>query len=388
MNLRSSLILFLLGAASALCFAETARIPIVAWAGPPSTETTPERYRELAEAGFMINFSGFPNAEAMQKGLDIAHGAGIQQMVSFPELNSDPEGSVRKFIEHPGLYGYYLRDEPNTADFPALTQWAKRIQAVDSKHPCYINLFPNYANAGQLGAGNYAEYVNRFIAEVPMPFVSFDHYPVVGKSLRPEWYENLEIISRAAAKAKKPFWGFILAVAHNPYPVPTIEHLRLQAFSNLAYGAQVIQYFTYWTPRSTVWDFHMGPIDVDGRRTPVYDLVKTMNAEIQKLAPVFFGSHVVHVGHLGSIPRGANAFEPQKPIASIKADGEALVSILAGAKRRYLVLVNRELAKDVTVDVGFLTRVTEVTKEDAVLPENQGRRSISPGGILVFAWEE
>jgi hypothetical protein len=80
----TSLILFLLGAASALCFGETARIPIVAWAGPPSTETTPERYRELADAGFTINFSGFPNLETMQKGLDVAHGAGIQQMVSFP----------------------------------------------------------------------------------------------------------------------------------------------------------------------------------------------------------------------------------------------------------------------------------------------------------------
>jgi hypothetical protein len=384
--MRTSLLLIFVAVASA-AGAQVAKIPIVAWAGPPSNETTPERYQELADAGFTINFSGFPNAEAMEKGLAVAHAAGIQQMVSFPELQSDPEGSARRMKDQPGLYGYYLRDEPNVSDFPALAQWAKRIQAVDSTHACYINLFPNYANGAQLGVPTYGQYVDRFIAEVPLPFVSFDHYPVVGKALRAEWYGNLEIISNAAAKAGKPFWGFVLAVAHGPYPVATIEHLRLQAFSNLAYGAQAIQYFTYWTPRSTEWDFHMGPIDADGRKTPVYDLVKTMNVEIQKLAPVFLGARVEQVGHLGVVPNGAKAFEPRKPINDIKANGDALVSVLTNAGRSYLVVVNRELAKEVKVDVEFEVKATEVSAGDPSTT-NRVSRTLSPGNIVVFAWAQ
>jgi hypothetical protein len=46
---------------------------------------------------------------------------------------------------------------------------------------------------------------------------------------------------------------------------PTIEHLRVQAFSDLAYGAQAIQYFHVLDEQSDVWNFHEGPID---RRTP------------------------------------------------------------------------------------------------------------------------
>ena len=94
--------------------------------------------------------------------------------------------------------------------------------------------------------------------------VSFDHYPVIsdGKgpaSLRGEWYENLEIVSAAARKAGKPMWAFALSVPHSSYPAPTPAHLRLQVFSNLAYGAQVIQYFTYWTPGLRHVELPRGP---------------------------------------------------------------------------------------------------------------------------------
>ena len=285
-------------------------IPILAWHGPPANHTNAERYRELADAGFTDNFSGFPNADAVERALEIGRATGIRLWISLPELHTDPEGTVKRFKDHPALAGYYLRDEPGAGDFPALAAWAKKIQAIDAAHPCYINLFPNYANAGQLGVATYQNYVDRFIADVPVPFVSFDHYPVVGTSLRGEWYENLEIISKGAAAAKKPFWAFVLAVAHHPYPIATLEHLRLQAFSNLAYGAQVIQHFTYWTPEGTSWNFHKAPIEKDGTRTEVYERVKQLNAEIRALSPVFRGAKVVKLGHLGPLPRGTRAFQP------------------------------------------------------------------------------
>src|SRR5688572_6893024 len=94
------------------------RIPIVAWAGPPSNETTVERYRELAEAGFTHNYSGFPNVDAMAKALDVAHAAGVKQFVSVPELATAPEETAKRFKSHPAIAGYYLRDEPSAGDFP------------------------------------------------------------------------------------------------------------------------------------------------------------------------------------------------------------------------------------------------------------------------------
>lgn len=365
-------------------------IPILAWHGPPANETTPERYRELAAAGFTDNFSGFPNAAAVERALEIAREAGIRLWISLPELQSDPEGTVKRFQDHPALAGYYLRDEPSAADFAGLAAWARRIQAVDRKHPCYINLFPNYANAGQLATPTYTEYVARFIAEVPVPFVSFDHYPVVGRSLRGEWYENLEIIAKAATAAKKPFWAFVLAVAHNPYPIAEIEHLRLQAFSNLAYGAQVIQHFTYWTPVSDVWNFHQAPIEKDGKRTEVYDRVKKLNAEIRGLSPVFLGARAVNVGHLGPLPQGTRTFEPAGAVKAIDADGPALVSRLENAGAHYLVVVNRALEGERRVQITFadaveVSRVGKDRNASAVTGPTE-KVTISPGDVAVYRW--
>ncbi len=371
--------------------AQKETLPVLAWFGPPAGEATVERYRELAAAGFTQSFSSFPNADAMQRALDAAQEAGVHLWLSVPELQSDPEKTVQRFRAHPALAGYYLRDEPGAADFAALGTWVKRIQAVDAAHPCYINLFPNYANAGQLGAPNYEEHVRRFVAEVPVPFLSFDHYPVVGKSLRSEWYGNLEIISRAATAAKKPFWAFVLAVAHGPYPVPTIEHLRLQAYSDLLYGAQGIEYFTYWTPKDSTWNFHQAPIETDGKKTAVYDLVKQLNGEIRGLSPVFLGAHVLRVGHLGPVPPGAAVFEPAAPVREVRADGPALVSRLENRDGQYLAIMNRALegpARHVTIRFD-LPQFERIGKDGSSTPMNTSvvDVEIPPGDVIVYRWK-
>ena len=142
----------------------------------------------------------------------------------------------------------------------------------------------------------------RFDQEVPLQLLSFDHYPIVGDHYRPDWYENLEIFSDEARKAGKPFWAFALATAHDPYPIPDLSHLRLQMYSNLAYGAQGLQYFTYWTPgKNPNWNFHHGPIGLDGKRTDVYDKIKTLNTELQALSGVFLGAEVLSVRHTGRL---------------------------------------------------------------------------------------
>jgi hypothetical protein len=368
------------------------KIPILAWGGPPADQTTPERFRELADAGFTHNYSGYSSVATMLAALDIAGATGLRAFASLPQLQNDPEGTARQLKDHPALAGYYLRDEPGAADFPALAEWEKRIRSVDPEHPCYINLFPNYATAVQLGAATYREHVERFVSTVPVKFISFDHYPVIGKSLRGEWYENLEQIAEVAGKANKPFWAFVLATAHAPYPIPTIEHLRLQAFSNLAYGAQGIQYFTYWTPTSTQWDFHEGPIDAKGQRTIVYDRVKQVNAEIQALASVFAGAKVVSVGHTGGLPRGTRAYQPEAPVVSLKTSGlGAAVATIEKNGRRHLVVVNRDFNGPMPIEIAFdpAAKISEVKKDASIVPLANASlsREVGGGDIVVFVWE-
>jgi hypothetical protein len=367
------------------------QIPILAWIGPPASETTVERYRKLAAAGFTDSFSSFPNAESMAAALEVGRQTGVRLFVSIPELATDPEGTARRFRDHPALAGYHLRDEPSAGDFPALATWTRRIQSVDREHGCYINLFPTYANAEQLGTPTYGEHVDRFLAEVPVPYLSYDHYPIAGDRLRGDYYENLEIIAAKARAARKPFWAFALAVAHDPYPVPTLAHLRLQVFSDLAYGAQCVQYFTYWTPQSTQWNFHEGPIDAAGQRTRVYDRVKQVNREIRGLSEVFLGCRVLQVAHTGPLPSGTRAYAPEAPVQFVETrDGGAVVSQVENGGRRYLVVVNRDFRAPVPLRVAFdgFRPVTEVRKDGSLAAVRGSRveRDLGPGDIAVFRW--
>ena len=379
-------------AAAAADKKESRRIPVLAWVGPPSNEATPERYRELAECGFTDNFSGFPNLDAMAAALDVAQGAGIRAFISVPELVSDPEGVARRFRSHPALGGYHLRDEPSAADFPALADQTRRIQSVDREHGCYINLFPNYATPDQLGAPTYGDYVDRFLSQVPVPYFFFVFFTVIGDHLRPNWYENLEIISQKARSAGKPFWAFVLAVAHGPYPIATVPQMRVQAFSDLAYGAQCIQYFTYWTPDDKSWNFHQAPIEKDGKRTPVYDRVRQVNEEIRALSPVFLDATVESVGHTGEVPKGARAFEPGEPIREVHVDGGGvLISRLRYGKRRYAAFVNRDFLKPQTVNVGLegKARVRRLSKTGATerVRGSEVVMVLEPGDLGLLTWE-
>lgn len=57
---------------------EPADLPILAWYGIPAHEATVERFEELRDAGFTLNFRSFPSADAVAKGLDAAGKAGIK----------------------------------------------------------------------------------------------------------------------------------------------------------------------------------------------------------------------------------------------------------------------------------------------------------------------
>ena len=378
-------------------------IEILGWYGPPSTI---DHLRSMANAGFTMSFDNrFANVEAALAGLDAAKTAGVRLLVWCPQLKSDPQATAARLKSHPALGGYFIQDEPAASSFAELAQWVRQLRAADPNHPAYINLFPNYATADQLGVPTYPQYLDDFIKMVPVPYLSFDHYPVIQAggapaSLRANWYENLEQASGAARKADLPLWAFALSTRHYSYPTPTLAHLRVQVFSDLAYGAQTIQYFTYWQVSGNDPPFDDAPVDRDGKPTPVYDRVKQVNAEIRGLADAFAGSKIVAIGHTGkTIPAGTHRYEPRSPIANIKTEGAAgggaLVSLLTKGDRRFLAVVNRDinapLQLTVTLDNSPQAKAMQRLEKDGsrhALAGQDLQAAIEPGDIAVFVWQE
>jgi hypothetical protein len=371
-------------------------IPILAWYSIPANETTVERYQEMKEAGINHSLSFFSNIDEMQKALDVAEKAGVKMLVACPELKKEPEKTVNRFKNHPAVAGYHLIDEPNISLFPELSAWAKKIQLVDNKHFCYVNLFPNFADSTQLGTTDYKKYVQEYIKQIPVQFVSFDYYPVMKDRLSKTWYENLELIAAESKQAGLPFWAFALTTNYdNDHVTPqTIAAMRLQVFSNLAYGAQGIQYFTYWSATSvnaaSGEDQRGAPISATGKRSVVYDRVKQMSQEIQNLSGVFLGSKVVSVRHtgLGKIPGGTIRLTSlPKAIKVLDTNGApAIVSVLEKGENCFLVVVNKDFINSINLTVFGSESLKKVLKDGTVVPASayESSMELDPGDVAVF----
>jgi len=367
------------------------QIPILAWHGIAPEETTIVRYQELRESGITHNFSAFLDAEAVAKALEIAQKTGVKIIVWCPELKTNTEKTVRRFMNHPAVAGYFLKDEPNRSLFPELAEWVKKIRAIDDNHFCMINLYPNYASEEQLGVKTYREYVDLFIKEVPVQLLTFDHYPIIGDSIRGNWYENLEIFSEEARKAGKPFWAFALSVVFGSCHVPIVAELRLQVYSNLAYGAQGIQYFTYWTPKNDKWNFRHGPITLESKRSEVYDRIKLVSEEIKNLSGVFLDAKVVSVAHTGdTIPLGTKRLIKLPLLIKVletKGTG-AVVSVLEKGDDSFLVVVNRDFKNTMMLTIEGDSTVKKILKDGSLVPASAYIRTmeIDPGDAAIYTW--
>jgi hypothetical protein len=372
-----------------------AQIPIVAILGIPDNLTNLSRYQQMKASGITESYYYFPNANSMEAALNVAQKAGIKLFVACPELRTDPEGTANRFMNHPAVAGYFVSDEPSVAQFSSVGSLVKRIRAVDSRHICYVNLLPNVARPSQLGTDSYQNYLDMFVKQVPAQILSFDHYPIVGNgkfSIREQWYSNLESVSNESKRTGMPFWGFALTVAHLAYPVPTLGSLRLQIYSNLAYGAQGIQYFTYWTPTSKRDDFHNGPIGRDGKQTDVYDKITQVDKEIKNLSGVFLGAKVVSVTHTGHVPPGTKSLGTlPRPVRSLRTDNiGAVVSVMKNNGKTYLVVVNHDFTSNMNLSINCAPGVSKILKDGSSVPQSQSgdNVSIEPGDVAIYSWPD
>lgn len=354
------------------------KFPIIAWTGINSDETA-TKFTPMKQCGINVYLGWYDTLNEVTTALDNAQKAGVKLIIKSNELTSSTESTVKKMMNHPALFGYHIKDEPEVSDFSTLSSIVNSIEAVDQSHFCYINLYPNWA------WGNVDDYMSKltsFLSTVHMKFLSFDHYPVREingvSSLRPEWYKNLEDIRKVSRARGIPFWAFGLALSHKLdnvlYPVPTVGELRLQMFSNLAYGAQGFQYFTYWGIYQSV-------------PTQVYSRVQTVNKSLQKLAKIFLGADVTDVWHTGeSIPYGTKQLKTMPDGISSLKTGEtgAVVSRVVKDNEVYIAIVNKDYQNKMTLDIAFTSAATAYDNEGYKSEAESGSYTMDPGDIIIF----
>lgn len=313
------------------------RFAIGFWVDPPADQITDARYKEIAQANFTFVLGAFgpKNVKDVEKQLALCEKHGMKAIVRS-DLTK-PEN----LPDSPACWGYHLVDEPNTAAFAGLRT---TVDTVGKNRPgklAYINLLPDYANAAQLGAPNYDEYVSRFCKEVRPDVLCMDYYPMMTPTAddRDGYCRNLAAMRKYSNIYRIPFWNFFNTMPFGPHHDPTESHLRWQIYSSLAYGAKGVLYFCYWTPKGGEFPKGGAIITAEGQRTRHYDQAKRINAVLKNLGPTLMKLTSVKVIRIKPTDDPAELLKGT-PIKSITKGGDYLIGIFKHADGRQAVLLN------------------------------------------------
>lgn len=350
---------------------------IICFPGPPGSDNRVEHYERIRRANFNLVLPSYRYDDAQQlQMLDHCHSTGLRGVVNVkrlaPPVAEGPppsnwkelvQSAAERFAQHPALYGYMIRDEPNAEAFPQLGRVATEFQRVDPAHDICVNLFPMYASSEQLGVANYEQYLDKFLSTVRPPALCYDHYPFMRHgSDRQDYFHNLEVARRACLKHDTPLWIVVLSGWWQHFRTPTDAELRWQAYGALTYGIQGIAYFTYWP----VKDDYAAVVDYGGTPQPLYESIQRLNLELRVLGTQLAEMRSVGVYHLGqNIPIGC---EPLPEDSWLNAPGNAPLAIgLFESKSggKVVLLMNRNCERAETTTLRFPSNVATVSLADS-----------------------
>lgn len=374
---------------------DAAEFAIFPWDTPKGTK---ESYEELRECGF--NMSGFTRPES----LDAAHAAGLKSWVANPKIIqvrggeglSDEEvlkrvqSIVQPTRDHPAVIGYHVVDEPPNALFPQVARWVNAFHDQAPDKIAFVNLFPNYSqNVARDTSDNYHKYIQSFVDAVKPKVLSYDHYALFKDgTMRPAYFPNLETGRYLSQKNNLPFFHVILGNTHFNYADPSPEWFRFQVYTSLAYGVSGIAWFTYIDRERG--NYRDAAIDLYGRRTPTWAMLRDVNLVCHRLAPTLTKMKSVNVFHHPEPPKGCLGLGDSRFLKDVKGKGPFVVGEFeAEGGKRAVLIVNKNLADSTHFEVNpkdgpkDLYKVSSTTAE--ILPMSAEQDWLAPGeGMLLL----
>lgn len=194
---------------------------------------------------------------------------------------------VEKHDFAPAEWMFNIGDELSALDFPHLGAAIREIRKIQPKVPAYLNLHPSWHKGENIrtyyGTSDYRAYIAAYCREVPLDYISYDHYPYAWPGIR-DWcfaryFDNFRVVADACTATGRSFWFIPQVNTRDPAVDMTENKLRYQAFAAMAFGAEQLTW-ACWSPGW--WEVNV--LDKDGAKTKQYGRLKTVNAEIRRLA--------------------------------------------------------------------------------------------------------
>lgn len=394
------------------------------WDWEASAKLLQKKYQDMYAAGFNITEgTAWPGVDqaALFTDRDV-NGAPIYlfegtklklMMRAGLDNNNDVQNYVVENMKSPNLAGYCIYDEPHCTHFETVRTKLDRVRAADNSHLLYGNLLHINTPPGAIGASSYDNYVERYINETNMGFLSYDYYGVRCNNpndesevtLMPNYFQNLEIISKFAKAYNTKFWAFtrssqsvdwhtvegVMGSMRYKYPIPTEEWMRVQAFSALLYGAQGLQYWPYASCEAG----DMAPVDNDGNLSQTYYYAKNINTDVKALTWVFLGAEMLRVGHTNpETPIGClRLSEAMLPdgIAYVTTDGSGMaVGMLQNGSNLFVMVLNTDIHNEQTATVKVDRKIKRVKMDGTTEDVAAGTYStpLRPGSFLLYLTSE
>ena len=361
---------------------------------------TAENFQKLADAGLKSVTVETEDYDYRSQ-MDLAHQAGLKTLPIIGWLTGryerDPENykGLDEYIaylsQHPSTMAYHMCDEPSTRDIPSLLFRKEKVESLDPNHPVYINLNPD-GSVNALGVDNYHDYIEAFARDCKCKLISFDMYPILPEGgVMSHWHRCLRDVSEVSRQYGVPFWAFAASCWINnengiqSRGVPSTENLRMQVYTDLAYGAQVVQYFTIQQYGGTT----LAPLMSDGTWSVAFDFLKEASLQVQKRGYVFDGCSVSKVRFTAEPSAWGyklSMSELPAAVGSLSTDKTAMVSFLENRGNEYMAIVNQSYTDKITASVTFNELAFTIERDGSFVEHERGSEefTIDEGDLMVI----
>jgi hypothetical protein len=314
--------------------------PIIAWWAPPGNASI-EDFAAYREAGFNIHplnrDTGFWDAleKAEKVGLKVMPYRSHQGFVL-----EDQAIDFDKVKDRDSVIGWITHDEPGGYDavIAAITA-VNTLMRQDPTRWAIFNLLPPAAQVNP----STRPVVDAAVAH-GMPVISYDQYVIAKDHTNSQaHFDTLELFRTVSLEHDVPFWAFALTIQHWNYRRSSESDVRWTQFTNLAYGAKGLWYFTYWGPTDWEnWDSVAIVDPADGSKTDLYYHVQAVNKTVQQAGHIFLDLRNEGVFHTKP-PARHQAFQPKSEWISDIDARDALVSFFRDSSgTAYAMVVNKQ----------------------------------------------
>ncbi|MHB1461693.1 MAG: hypothetical protein ACYC1M_10470 [Armatimonadota bacterium] len=255
---------------------------------------------------------------------------------------------------HPAVYGYYIKDEPDAAEYPALSKMIDVMHQMAPGKFAYINLLPGEGES-------YDKYLEGYIKTCKPSILSYDRY-VLGEDgqFGADFWTNIARMREAGLKYDIPFWNVVLTSAYCAFREVTATDIRMQVFGSLVYGARGISYYKFCSGHLPILqaldlgNFRSGPLDEFGEKTQTWEWLRNTNRKVLNLAPTLVKLHSNDVYHTGGVIPAGNHGPTDKTLLKSIGGGEFVVGDFTHEDgTRYVMIVNKNMLHSATCQLEF-----------------------------------